>query len=314
MSHFDSISNSWFEDAFEARLAQIEPKLKKWGHAAFHQEDATTHDDLLQRCRFALWSRFSEDPEGWSVRPNDLWLAYAKEFYRWGVVNFHRDGNRKLGMVASDMECIVSDKDITDDEAVSMVYTDHTTGGQFVYPRETLLADLRIDLEAAIQRGMRRLCATQRRDMPKLISDLLEGYTLEETCERYGWTRNRGVTLMRKLRTVFYEEMSGEKKTGYLGSHHPLTESEKQRIRELYATGLSYKKVGALVGRSPSAVEGVCKRYPPELVSQVHELRRQGLSFENIGRRLGRGKSYIAWLVAAERRDGDDLASAPVGA
>jgi hypothetical protein len=314
MSHFDSITNGWFEDYFENRLALIEPTLKRWGHAVFHQEDATTHDDLLQRCRFALWSRYSEDPEGWSVRPNDLWLAYAKAFYRWGVVNFHRDGNRKLGMVASDMDCIVSDKDITDDEAVSMVYTDHTAGGQFAYPRETQLADLRIDLEAAIARGMKRLCASQRRDMPKLISDLLEGYTLDETCERYGWTRNRGVTLMRKLRTVFYEEMSGEKKTGYLGSHHPLTETEKQRIRELYATGLSYKKVGALVGRSPSAVEGVCKRYPPELVAQVRALRQQGLSFLDISRQVGRGKSYIAWLTQAEgmdwphERDGEDLA------
>jgi len=320
MSHFDSTENGWFESYFEDRLAQIEPKLKRWGHAVFHQEDATTHDDLLQRCRFALWSRFSEDPEGWSTRPNDLWLAYAKAFYRWGVVNFHRDGNRKLGMVASDMECIVNDQDITDDEAVSMVYTDHTGGGHFAYPRETQLADLRIDLEAAIKRGMCRLCATQRRDMPKLISDLLEGYTLDETCERYGWTRNRGVTLMRKLRTVFYEEMSGEKKTGYLGSPHPLTDAETQRIRELYATGLSYKKVGALVGRSASAVESVCKRYPPELVAQVRTLRQQGLSFAGISRRIGRGKSYVAWLAAAEgigwpqRRDGDDLASVMVEA
>lgn len=322
MSHFDSTSNGWFEDYFETRLAQIEPKLKRWGHAVFHQEDANTHEDLLQRGRFALWSRFSEDPEGWSVRPNDLWLAYAKAFYRWGVVNFHRDGNRKLGMVASDMECMVNDQDITDDEAVSMVYTDHTQGGHFAYPREILLADLRIDLETAIERGMRRLCATQRRDMPRLISDLLEGYTLDETCERYGWTRNRGVTLMRKLRTVFYEEMTGEKKTGYLGSHHPLTEAEKERIRELYATGLSYRKVGALVGRSASAVEGVCKRYPPELVKQVRELHRQGLSLSEISRRLGRGKSYIAWLAASElnegtdwphNREGEDLAPVTAG-
>ena len=126
---------------------------------------------------------------------------------------------------------------------------------------------------------------------PCCISDMLEGYTLEETCERHGWTRNRGVTLMRKLRTVFYEEMTGEKKTGYLGSHHPLTEAEKQRIRELYATGLSYRKVGALVGRSASAVESVCKQYPPELVAQVRELHRQGLSNAQIARRIGRGRS-----------------------
>jgi transposase len=115
--------------------------------------------------------------------------------------------------------------------------------------------------------------------------------------------------------------MSGEKKVGYLGSHHPLTEAEKQRIRELYATGLSYRKVGALVGRSPSAVESICKRYPPELVAQVRELRQHGLSFADIARRVGRGKSYIAWLAASElsegtdwphNRDGDDLAPIPM--
>ena len=117
--------------------------------------------------------------------------------------------------------------------------------------------------------------------------------------------------------------MSGEKKTGYLGSHHPLTDAEKQRIRELYATGLSYKKVGALVGRSTSAVEGVCKRYPPELVAQVRELRQQGLSYANIGHQVGRAKSYVGWLAAAELnesvdwphdRDGDDLAPVMVEA
>ncbi len=116
--------------------------------------------------------------------------------------------------------------------------------------------------------------------------------------------------------------MTGEKKTGYLGSHHPLTEDEKERIRELYATGLSYRKVGALVGRSASAVEGVCKRYPPELVKQVRELHRQGLSLSEIARRLGRGKSYIGWLAASElpegrdnppECDGEDLASVLVG-
>jgi transposase len=83
-------------------------------------------------------------------------------------------------------------------------------------------------------------------------------------------------------------------------------EAEKERIRALYATGLSYKKVGALVGRSPSAVEGVCKRYPPELVAQVRKLRRQGLSYESISHHVGRGKSYIAWLAAAELRAGVD--------
>ena len=151
--------------------------------------------------------------------------------------------------------------------------------------------------------------------MPLLISDMLEGYTLDETCERHDWTRNRSVTLMRKLRTVFYEELTGEKKNGYLGSHHPPTDEEKQRIHELYAGGLSYRKVAARVGRSASAVEGVCKQYPPEMVAQVRQLRAEGLSFQAISERVGRAKSYVGWLVEAMGidRDDNDLAPVPVG-
>jgi len=321
MSHNDFTSDTWFEAYFSDRLAQIEHDLHVWAVKVYFLEDRGTHDVIMQKVRIALWRRFSENPEEWAGLPRERWLAYAKETFRWGVTGFHRDGIKWLGMVASDMDCMVNEQDITDDEALSMLYTDHHNSGNFAYPREIQLADLRIDLESAIARGMRRLCATQRRDMPKLISDLLEGYTLDETCARYGWTRNRGVTLMRKLRTVFYEEMSGEKKTGYLGSHHPLTDAEKQRIRELYATGLSYRKVGALVGRSPSAVESICKRYPPELVAQVRDLRKEGLSFAEIARRVGRGKSYVAWLATSELvegtdwphdRDGDDLVPVPV--
>lgn len=314
MSHSNPTTNTLFEQYFEDRLAKVEATIIPWARRAFYQEDWLTHDQVLQDVRIALWRRFSEDPEGWAAKPTEKWIAYARVTFRWQIVQFHRDGNRKLGMVASDLDCMAEERDITDDEALSMVYTDHTEAGRFAHPRDIHLAELRIDLEAAIQRGLRRLCASQRRDMPLLLSDMLEGYTLEETCERHGWTRNRGVTLMRKLRTVFYEEMTGEKKTGYLGSHHPLTEAEKQRIRELYATGLTYAKVGALVGRSKAAVESVCKKYPPELVAQVRELLHEGLSQRKIARRLKRGTTYINWLVQAELRGDDDLAAVAVGA
>lgn len=119
---------------------------------------------------------------------------------------------------------------------------------------------------------------------------------------------------MRKLRTVFFEELTGEKKIGYLDSHHPLTDEEQQRIRELYASGLSYRKVAARMGRSASAVEGVCKQYPPEVVAQVRLLRAEGLSFQVISECIGRAKSYVGWLVQATGidRDDDDLALMPV--
>ncbi|MBN1680703.1 MAG: helix-turn-helix domain-containing protein [Anaerolineae bacterium] len=187
---------------------------------------------------------------------------------------------------------------------------------QFGYAHDIHLAELRLDLEHAVERGLRRLCKSQQRDMPKLIADMLAGYTLDEICTRHSWTRNRGVILMRKLRTVFYEELTGEKKIGYLGSHHPLTDEEKQRIKELYVSGLSYRKVAARVGRSASAVEGICKRYPPELVTQVRQLRAKGLSHSKIAVCVERSKSYVSWLIQAEgidarakHSDSDDLCS-----
>jgi transposase-like protein len=322
MSHSKSTSSSLFEQVFEDRLAKVEASLIPWARRAYCREDGLTHDRALQEVRIVLWRRFREDPEYWSAQPTRMWVAYAKATFRWKITGFHRDSERKLGKVASDMDCIAEGRDIVEDEALTMAQLGgKSQPNRFAYPREILLAELRIDLQAAVERGMNRLCATQRRDMPLLISDMLEGYTLDEITARHDWTRNRGVTLMRKLRTVFYEEMTGEKKVGYLGSHHPLTDAEKRRIRELYATGLSYKKVAARVGRSPSAVEGVCKRYPPELVAQVRELRKQGLSFAAIARRVGRGKSYIAWLATSELnegvgwprgRDGDGYAPVPV--
>lgn len=338
MSHQNS--NTFFESYFEDRLAEIEPKLTRWASRAYYREDALTRDEALQDVRIVLWRRYSEDPEHWAATPAYKWLAYAKATYKWKITGFHRDGAAKLGKVASDMDCIAEGRDIVDDEALTMAQLGGKSDpNRFAYPHEIQLAELRVDLEAAMQRGLRRLCASQRRDMPLLIRDMLEGYTLDEITARHDWTRNRGVTLMRKLRTVFFEEMTGEKKTGYLGSHHPLTEDEKQRIRELYTTGLSYRKVAACVGRSPSAVEGVCKQYPPDVVRQVRKLRREGLSQAAIARQLGRSKSYIGWLIQAEgiddlvqyateelgavlveaddwprTHDGDNLTPVPVGA
>ncbi len=201
MSHSKSTSNSWFEGYFEDRLAKVEASLIPWARRAYYQEDWLTHDRALQDVRIALWRRFGEDPEYWAALPDTKWLAYARASFKWQIVQFHRDRNRKLGMIASDMDCMADGRDITEDEAISMVYTDHTEGGRFAYPREIQLAELRIDLEAAVERGLNRLCANQRCDMPLLISDMLEGYSLDEITARHGWTRNRGVTLMRKLRT-----------------------------------------------------------------------------------------------------------------
>ncbi len=141
---FTSNNNTWFESYFEDRLAPIEHDLQVWAVKVYFLEDRGTHDAILQKVRIALWRRFSENPEEWAVLPRERWLAYAKETFRWGVTAFHRDGIKWLGLVASDMDCVAEGCDITDDEALSMVYTDHTNSGHFAYPREIQLAELRM--------------------------------------------------------------------------------------------------------------------------------------------------------------------------
>lgn len=340
MSHHDSTSNSFFEQVFEDRLEQIERKLVRWAQFKFPHVSHADHEDALQSTRIALWKRYSEDPEEWAPKPTWSWLAYAKAVYRNAILAEFQRRTRKPYTRASEMDCMVQGRDITGEEAISMAQLGRRSKpNRFARSREMYLVELRVDLQCAVQRGLARLCPSQRRDMPLLIEDMLAGYKLDEICQRHGWTRNRGVTLMRKLRTVFYQEVTGQKKTGYLGSHHPLTDKEKLRIRALHASGLSYRKVAARVGRSPSAVEMVCKRYPSKLVAQVQALRAQGLSMAQIARRVGCSKSYISWLISAEgvddlvqyateelgavlvegddwprRREGDNLTPVPVGA
>ncbi|MCD4684309.1 MAG: helix-turn-helix domain-containing protein [Anaerolineae bacterium] len=340
MSHHDSTSNSYFEQYFTDRLAQIDDRLAKWARFVYAHASEYDREEAQQKTRIVLWKRYSKDPDDWAPQPAWSWLAFAKAVYRFEILGDYRNRMRKPVNHASEMPSIVNERDVTDDEVLSLVHlSSKSKPTQFTHPREMHLVELRIDLERCIERGLQRLCASQQRDMPLLIEDMLAGYTLDEITARHGWTRNRGVTLMRKLRTVFYEELTGRKKTGYLGSHHPLTNEEKQRIRELYASGLSYRKVAARVGRSASAVEGICKQYPPEIVAQVQALRAQGLSMAQIARQVGRSKSYVGWLVQAEgvddlvqyateklgavlvegcnwptKRDGDNLAPVPVSA
>ncbi len=308
MSHSNPTTNSFFEDYFEDRLAQIEPGLIRRVKYRMDRASDLDRDDAVQEVRLVLWQRFSAKPEEWAAKPLDQWRAFAHVCLKYAMFNATGGRNRYRETTGSDLvEMCRTEDEVTFDDAISMAHTrSRTKSNRQIRDRDIELTDLRIDLERDIERGMQRLCATQRRDMPLLIPDMLAGYTLDEITARHGWTRNRGVTLMRKMRTIIYEEVTGKQKTGYLGSHHPLTEEEKQRIRELYASGLSYRKIAAKVRRSASAVEGVCKQYPPKVVAQVRQLRRQGLSFQAIAERIGRAKSYVGWLVDAMGIDRDD--------
>lgn len=314
-----SQSTTHLDHIFAERLAQIEPGLIKRAKFRLSQANDLDHDDAVQHVRIALWQRFNENPAEWAAKPLDEWRAFAHGCMRYAIWGWHGDRIQRQETTASDMvEMVRTEEELTGEDVISMTHIrSRTKPNKQIRSREILLTELRTDLERAVERGLQRLCQSQQRDMPFLIDDMLVGYTLDEITARHGWTRNRGVTLMRKLRTVFYEELTGKKKTGYLGSHHPLTDEEKQRIRELYASGLSYRKVAARVGRSASAVEGICKHYPPEVVAQVRQLRAGGMSFRAIAECIGRAKSYVAWLVQAKGIDdpgNDDLAPLPASA
>jgi hypothetical protein len=241
MSHTNSTTNSWFEDYFEQRLAQIEPGLIRRANFRMSQASQMDRDDAVQEVRLVLWLRFSAEPEEWAAMPLDNWQAFAHACLKYAMFNATGGRKRYRETTGSDLVALCRTEDeVTDDDAISMTHLrSHARHQGAMRDWEIERADLRIDLERVIARGMERLCASQRRDMALLIPDMLAGYTLDDITARHGWTRNRGVTLMRKLRTVFYEEVTGKKKTGYLGCHHPLTENEKQRIRDLYASGLS---------------------------------------------------------------------------
>ncbi|MBN1680702.1 MAG: hypothetical protein JW966_10445 [Anaerolineae bacterium] len=98
-----------FEDYFEDRLAQIEPKLIRWAHWKYSPATEYDRDEALQNTRIILWKRYSENPEEWAPMPKEKWLAYAKGVYRYDMLGSYRNRQRKPVKNASDMKCIVND-------------------------------------------------------------------------------------------------------------------------------------------------------------------------------------------------------------
>ena len=310
MSSTNNTSNTSFEDVFEARLAQVEPGLIRRAKYRMNRADDMARDDAVQEVRLLLWEQFSADPEEWATNDIDSWHAYAHACLKFTMINAQGGRRQYREAQGSDLvEMCRTEDEVTIDDAISMSHFRSNTKTKKSRSRDMELVDLRIDLEQAIGRSLDRLYNdAQRRDIQLLIYDIQAGYNLTETTERHDWTRNRGVTMMRKLRTVVFEEYTGKKKVGYLGSHHPLTEAEIAKIKELYATGLSYRKIARLVGRSASAVEGICKPYPLEVVAKVRRLRKQGLSYQAIAQQINRSKSYVGWLLQA---NGLEITPAP---
>jgi hypothetical protein len=201
MSHSNLITNSFFEDYFEDRLAQIEPGLIRRVNFRLNRASDLDRDDAVQEVRIVLWQRFSAEPEEWAAKSLDQWRAFAHVCLKYAMFNATGGRKRYRETTGSDLiETCRTEDEVTIDDAISMMHTrSRAKSNRQIRDRDIELTDLRIDLERDVERGMQRLCASQRRDMALLIPDMLAGYTLDEITARHGWTRNRGVTLMRKM-------------------------------------------------------------------------------------------------------------------
>jgi hypothetical protein len=293
MSHPDSTPNSYFENYFEDRFAPVEATLCLWGVRAFPGKGDLARDEALQQARIVLWTKYSGDPESWSAKPAQVWVAFSKQVYEHfilheKIVERHTDYAESLVQAESDQ---------TGDEALSGKL--YTQGQRSRYARDILLADERIDLERGLVRGFELLPKRYHADMRLVMIAIMEGYSQVEIRERYGWSNNHTRVLFRHLQTTFYQALTGHKRApcGYLGSKAPATDDELRQLYELRAQGLSFVKISARLGYSPGWVmQNLRKTHHHRATTTERELARQQRIAE-IQTLVAQGMSYRAIAV-----------------
>jgi hypothetical protein len=248
MSNNDSISNTFFEQYFEDRLAEMEPYLRNWANTRYNTLDDATRDEALQRTRITLWTQYQADPESWAAKTPRTWTQYAKTVYGHSLYDKkERVINRRFA-VASDLASErVQDGDVDAlDLLHSHIHNRHREARDFD------LAELRIDLELAIRRGMEEIDPADRDDMRVLMTGIMEGYKLCEIRQRQGWTNRRAGDLNALLRSVFYETLTGQPRRGKPTCGNQATPAELKTLAKLAALGLGSHRIAAQLGRSPS--------------------------------------------------------------
>ncbi len=306
MSHNDFTNNTTFEQYFEDRFAAVEAKLSIWGVKAFPGKGDLARDEALQQARFVMWTEYSSDPETWSAKPPQVWVAFSKQVYEHFIL--HEKVVERHTDYAEDL--VPDDSDQTGDEALSGKLRAQQQRSQ--YPHEILLADNRIDLERGLARGFDKLPERYHADMRLVMTDIMEGYSQIEIRERHGWSDNHTRVLFRHLRTTFYEALTGHKRPpcGYVGSKAPATDEELRQLRGLRAQGLSYVKIGARLGYSQGWVMQNLRRLQNhrqtsaereqarnERIAEVQTLLGQGMSYREIARTLNTSYNTVRRLL-----------------
>ena len=248
MSQYDSTPNTFFEQYFEDRLAEMEPYLRNWANTRYNTLDDATRDEALQRTRITLWTQYQADPESWAAKSPRTWTQYAKAVYGHSLYDKkERVINRRFA-VASDLASErVQEGDVDAlDLLHSHIHNRHREARDFD------LADLRLDLELAIRRGMEEIDPADRDDMRVLMAGIMEGYKLCEIRQRQGWTNRRASDLSALLRSVFYETLTGKPCQSKLARSNQATPAELKTLAKLAALGLGSHRIAAQLGRSPS--------------------------------------------------------------
>ena len=206
MSQHDFTHNSWFEQYFEDRLAEMEPYLRNWANTRYNTLDEATRDEALQRTRITLWTQYQADPEAWAAKSPRTWTQYAKTVYGHSLYDKKERVINRRFTVASDLASErVREGDV---DALDLLHSHlhnrhHET-------RDFHLAELRVDLELAIRRGMEEIDPADRDDMRALMAGIMEGYRLCEIRQQQGWSSRRASDLNTLLRSVFYEALTGK--------------------------------------------------------------------------------------------------------
>jgi hypothetical protein len=298
MSLYDSTSDTFFEKYFTDRLAEMEPYLRNWAKARYNTLDATTRDEAMQRTRIVLWEQYQADPETWAGKPPRAWTQYAKTVYSHSLYDKKERVIKRRFTTESDLVTGAEEGDLSAlDLLHSHIHHRHSE------TRDFHLAELRIDLEIAIRRGLERLDPADRTDMLALMDGIMLGCNLREIGRKHGWCTRRTTQLNKLLRTVFYEELTGH--TRREPPKRGTTPDELTLIARLAAQGLGSHRIAAQFGRSPAWAHDHLRR--------IRQAQRTGsrddlaqYAVEHLGAVVVEGTDW------PHNREGDDLAPVPV--